>query len=57
MLNPFIFLTAKDTIKDCSKGMDIGANGYLTKPIGWKELLTAVEIGIKKIKVYKVYGL
>ena len=45
---PFIFLTAKAEKSDMRKGMNLGADDYLTKPFNEKELLEAVESRIKK---------
>ena len=40
---PFIFLTAKTERTDFRKGMELGADDYLTKPFDESELLSAVE--------------
>lgn len=40
---PFIFLTAKSERADFRKGMELGADDYLTKPFEELELLSAVE--------------
>ncbi|UFH55925.1 response regulator [Spirosoma sp. KNUC1025] len=40
---PFIFLTAKSERIDFRKGMELGADDYLTKPFDDTELLSAVE--------------
>jgi CRP/FNR family transcriptional regulator, cyclic AMP receptor protein len=45
---PFIFLTAKSEKADFRKGMELGADDYLTKPFDGIELLNAVEIRLKK---------
>lgn len=45
---PFIFITAKSERLDLRKGMEMGADDYLTKPFGRLELLNAIEIRIKK---------
>jgi len=45
---PFIFLTAKNEIKDFRKGMDIGADDYLIKPLNEADLLNAVALRLKK---------
>lgn len=37
-LTPIIFLTARDTVADKVKGLDIGANDYLVKPFSFDEL-------------------
>jgi DNA-binding NarL/FixJ family response regulator len=40
---PFIFLTAKGERDDLRSGMNLGADDYLTKPVGNKELVDAIE--------------
>lgn len=45
---PFIFLTAKAEKADHRKGMEMGADDYLTKPFDDMELLSAVEVRLKK---------
>lgn len=45
---PFIFLTAKAEKTDLRKGMEMGADDYLTKPFDGTELLNAVKIRLKK---------
>ncbi|MGY4386484.1 CheY-like chemotaxis protein/CRP-like cAMP-binding protein [Pedobacter sp. UYP24] len=45
---PFIFLTAKADHIDLRKGMEMGADDYLTKPFDDMELLNAIEIRLKK---------
>jgi len=50
---PFIFLTAKAERSDMRKGMDMGADDYITKPFDRTELLNAVESRIKKALILK----
>ena len=40
---PFIFLTAKGESDDLRSGMNLGADDYLTKPVGNKDLVDAIE--------------
>ncbi|GAB2535201.1 response regulator [Spirosoma aerophilum] len=40
---PFIFLTAKSERMDFRRGMELGADDYLTKPFDESELLSAIE--------------
>ncbi|MEY4383794.1 MAG: hypothetical protein RI995_1336 [Bacteroidota bacterium] len=47
---PFIFLTAKTDRSDLRKGMELGADDFLTKPFQEVELLKAIEIRLKKSK-------
>jgi CRP-like cAMP-binding protein len=48
---PFIFLTAKAERVDLRKGMEMGADDYLTKPFDDMELLNAIESRLKKKKL------
>lgn len=50
---PFIFLTAKADRRDIRKGMNLGADDYLTKPFDDLELLDAVESRLKKHNILK----
>jgi CRP-like cAMP-binding protein/CheY-like chemotaxis protein len=45
---PFIFLTAKAERVDFRKGMEMGADDYLTKPYDDIELLNAIESRLQK---------
>ncbi|WP_316818991.1 response regulator [Pedobacter nyackensis] len=45
---PFIFLTAKAERIDMRKGMEMGADDYLTKPFDDVELLNAIESRLSK---------
>ena len=48
---PFIFLTAKTERSDFRKGMEMGADDYVTKPFEDIELLNAVEVRLRKSAV------
>ncbi|MBY5958979.1 response regulator [Membranicola marinus] len=50
---PFIFLTAKTERSDLRKGMELGADDYLTKPFSGTELLNAVDGRLKKRALLK----
>jgi CRP/FNR family transcriptional regulator, cyclic AMP receptor protein len=50
---PFIFLTAKTERLDLRKGMEMGADDYITKPFSGTELLSAIEGRLKKIDLLK----
>jgi CheY-like chemotaxis protein len=45
---PFIFLSAKTEHKEIRKGMDLGADDYLTKPFDEEELVSAIESRLAK---------
>src|ERR1041384_6762740 len=48
---PFIFLTAKTEKADIRKGMNLGADDYLTKPFDDTDLLNAVEARLRKFQM------
>lgn len=48
---PFIFLTAKTERSDFRKGMEMGADDYVTKPFEDIELLNAIEVRLKKSEI------
>lgn len=53
---PFIFLTGRADKKDQRKGMNLGADDYLTKPFTAQEILAAIKARLKKHrKETKVY--
>jgi CRP/FNR family transcriptional regulator, cyclic AMP receptor protein len=47
---PFIFLTAKTERGDFRKGMEMGADDYITKPFTDIELLNGIESRLQKLK-------
>ncbi len=53
---PFIFLTAKAEKADLRKGMNLGADDYLTKPFDDTELLNAIETRLRKSDLLKRYA-
>lgn len=50
---PFIFLTAKSERLDFRKGMEMGADDYISKPFDDIELLNAIESRLKKSQALK----
>jgi CRP-like cAMP-binding protein len=50
---PFIFLSAKAERGDVRKGMELGADDYLTKPFEESELLNAVEGRLKRSDLFR----
>lgn len=50
---PFIFLTAKSEKEDLRKGMELGADDYLSKPFESTELIKAIESRLKKNELLK----
>jgi EAL domain-containing protein (putative c-di-GMP-specific phosphodiesterase class I) len=54
---PFIFLTAKSAKSDFRRGMDMGADDYLTKPFTRSELLSAIMHKLEKYAALKQHML
>ena len=40
---PVIFLTARDSVRDRVKGLELGADDYVVKPFAFSELLARVR--------------
>ena len=48
---PFIFLSAKTEHKEIRRGMDLGADDYLTKPFDEDDLISAIESRLAKTQL------
>lgn len=48
---PILMLTARDTVDDRVKGLDLGADDYLPKPFDFKELLARVRALLRRDSV------
>jgi heavy metal response regulator len=46
--SPVLILTAKDSVQDKVKGLDSGADDYLTKPFAFEELLARIRALLRK---------
>jgi len=53
---PFIFLTAKSDRSDIRKGMDLGADDFLSKPFLVMELLASIESRLEKVSNKRAGG-
>ena len=45
---PVLMLTAKDSVEDKVKGLDSGADDYLTKPFSFDELMARIRMITRK---------
>ncbi|MEP3836743.1 MAG: response regulator [Algibacter sp.] len=50
---PFIFLSAKTERQDIRKGMNLGADDYITKPFSEDEIISTIESRIAKAAILK----
>lgn len=53
---PIIMLTARDQEIDKVTGLNIGADDYMTKPFGVKELLARIQARLRRISTYSKPG-
>lgn len=52
MTFPIIMLTARDQEIDKVTGLNIGADDYITKPFGVKELLARIQARLRRVSTY-----
>ncbi|MBI5492138.1 MAG: response regulator transcription factor [Deltaproteobacteria bacterium] len=45
---PVLLLTARDTVEDRVKGLNVGADDYLTKPFAFEELLARLRVLMRR---------
>ncbi|HWM25026.1 MAG TPA: heavy metal response regulator transcription factor [Chthoniobacterales bacterium] len=48
---PILFLTARDSVRDRVKGLELGADDYLVKPFAFSELLARVRSILRRAPV------
>jgi two-component system copper resistance phosphate regulon response regulator CusR len=48
---PILFLTARDSVRDRVKGLELGADDYLVKPFAFSELLARVRSVLRRSPV------
>lgn len=53
---PIIMLTAKDQETDKVTGLNLGADDYITKPFGVKELLARIKARLRRANAYSKSG-
>jgi DNA-binding response OmpR family regulator len=53
---PVIFLTAKDSESDIVKGLNLGADDYLTKPFSFNELLARIQAILRRGKPISTFS-
>jgi two-component system copper resistance phosphate regulon response regulator CusR len=51
---PILFLTARDSVRDRVKGLELGADDYLVKPFAFSELLARVRSVLRRVPQQQV---
>ncbi len=51
---PVIILTARDELEDKVRGLDLGANDYITKPFSFAELLARIRSAVRTSEQHEV---
>ncbi len=51
---PIIFLTARSFMEDRIKGLQLGADDYITKPFSIEELVLKIEVFLRRSKIVPV---
>ena len=51
---PLLMLTARDVVDDLVRGLDVGADDYLTKPFNFQELLARIRALLRRDKKHRV---
>jgi two-component system copper resistance phosphate regulon response regulator CusR len=54
---PILFLTARDSVRDRVKGLELGADDYLVKPFAFSELLARVRSVLRRAPEQQVQHL
>jgi phosphoserine phosphatase RsbU/P len=53
---PFVFVTAKNTMEDKSKALEVGGDDFITKPFNVEELILKVKSLIRRAEINRIYG-
>ena len=53
---PFVFVTAKNTMQDKSKALEVGGDDFITKPFNVEELILKVKALIRRAEINRIYG-
>ncbi len=53
---PFVFVTAKNTLEDKSKALEVGGDDFITKPFNVDELILKIKSLIRRTEINRIYG-
>ena len=53
---PFVFISAKNTLEDKSKALDVGGDDFITKPFNIDELVLKVKALLRRAEINRIYG-
>ena len=53
---PFVFVTAKNTLEDRSRALDVGGDDFITKPFNVDELILKIKALIRRAEINRIYG-
>ena len=53
MQTPVLFLTARDSVRDRVKGLELGADDYLVKPFAFSELLARIRSLLRRAPAHR----
>jgi len=53
---PFVFVTAKNTLEDKSRALEVGGDDYITKPFEIEELVLKVKALLRRSEIDQTYG-
>jgi len=54
---PFVFITARTSAEDRTRALDLGADDFITKPVNIPDLLLKANSILKRVEIYRVYGI
>ena len=54
---PFVFITAKTSNEDKIKALNLGADDFISKPVNIQDLLLKTNSILKRVEIYRVYGI
>jgi sigma-B regulation protein RsbU (phosphoserine phosphatase) len=53
---PFVFISAKNTMEDKSRALEVGGDDFITKPFNVEELILKIKALIRRSEINQIYG-